>query len=397
MGRGSIQLEDAISTIFGEYLLEFTSEYGIPEDLHPELPGPEETIVDFLKGKVDVYTKRGQKMDLFNLISAPNPAKVKTGTRPRAAHEVPLLTATATRVIDMEEVTEASESSGIPSLVEKSPLDFADEDPLPVISEGVGTGGQARDEVPHEIPPAGNPPTTEVAPDLEPEAAAMGSLVRKRRRERGSDGANANAPPKVLRKDHASIRSEQSTHGGKSLTSMGLAAGSIFVTPTDAKSVSDPDPLSYAEPRPFPEQEIAQSSEIPTGNVATAEVQNLRDQRIQAREDEIKRLDQEIQSIRTVEEEVHGLRNRTKNLETLMEAEVDMKRVAEAKNAELTEELESLRAQFFDLQVNNNQLSQQVSNLQAHVTDDEKIKAAFEDFKKYKDDKVEQRCAEMDA
>ncbi|GJV36003.1 hypothetical protein Tco_1408480 [Tanacetum coccineum] len=603
MGRGTIQLEDAISTISGEYLLEFTSEYGIPEDLHPELPGPEETIVEFPEGKVGVYTKFFEfanyripllqflfdvlgyyqihlsqlsvigaakmsfnkrpgkntlqcytkpldslknwnnrffwvderifstvvawrtsapkdeepsadtysaldvvtldtQMDLFNLISAPNPAKVKIGTRPRAAHEVPLLITTATRVIDIKEVTEASKSSGIPSPVEKSPLDFVVEDPLPVISEGVGTGGQARDEVPHEIPPTGNPPTTEVALDLEPEAVAKGSLVRKRRRERGSDGANANAPPKVLRKDHASIRSEQSTHGKKSLTSMGLAAGSLFVTPTDVKSVSDPGPLSYAEPRPFLEQEIAQSSEIPTGNVATTEMQNLqsagssesgkstsvssmvgspegiyrpgwgvtnscrldtpdacqdvvdhivppgyfselrhmsnadflgryninlaqqvamgsqlrlrfeqevrllkkaraqiarRDQRIQVREDEIKRLDQEIQSLRTVEEEVHGLRNRTKNLETLMEAEVDMKRVAEAKNAELTEELESLRAQFSDLQVNNNQLSQQVSNLQAQVTGEEKIKAAFEDFKTYEDDKVEQRCAEMDA
>ncbi|GKA15407.1 hypothetical protein Tco_0695154 [Tanacetum coccineum] len=47
-------------------------------------------------------------MDLFNLISAPNPTKVKTGTRPRAAHEVPLLTATANRVIVMEDATVAS-------------------------------------------------------------------------------------------------------------------------------------------------------------------------------------------------------------------------------------------------------------------------------------------------
>ncbi|GJR81997.1 hypothetical protein Tco_0152782 [Tanacetum coccineum] len=64
-----------------------------------------------------------------------------------------------------------------------------------------------------------------------------------------------------------------------------------------------------------------------------------------------------------MEEEVHGLRNRTKNLKTLMEAE----------------------------------LSQQVSNLQAQVTGEEKIKATFEDFKKYEDDKVKQWCAEMDA
>ncbi|GJR72118.1 hypothetical protein Tco_0084483, partial [Tanacetum coccineum] len=49
------------------------------------------------------------------------------------------------------------------------------------------------------------------------------------------------------------------------------------------------------------------------------------------------------------------------------------------------------------LQVNNHQLSQQVSTLQAHVTGEERIKAAFEEFKKSEDEKVEQRCAEMDA
>ncbi|GJX95501.1 hypothetical protein Tco_0351299 [Tanacetum coccineum] len=57
MGRDTIQLENAVSTISQEYLLEFTSEYGIPEDLHPELPGPEDTIVDFPEGKVGVYTR----------------------------------------------------------------------------------------------------------------------------------------------------------------------------------------------------------------------------------------------------------------------------------------------------------------------------------------------------
>ncbi|GJU39147.1 hypothetical protein Tco_1192104 [Tanacetum coccineum] len=121
------------------------------------------------------------------------------------------------------------------------------------------------------------------------------------------------------------------------------------------------------------------------------------DQRIQAREEEIKKLDQEIKSLRAVETEVHGLHNQIKNLEALLEAEVDIKKAAEAKNAELTKELESLRVQFSDLQVRNNQLSQQVSNLQEQVTGEEKIKAAFDEFKKYEDDKVEQRCAEMDA
>ncbi|GJY11487.1 hypothetical protein Tco_0379672, partial [Tanacetum coccineum] len=169
----TIQLENTVSIISQEYLLEFTSEYGIPEDLHSELPGTEDMIVDFPEGKVELEQslflgrrediphrhglarkrpkgwdaiswflfRRGRssvgykphpfpkttgnlimpsraesellpggrrsdnsrviaEMDLFGLIRNPNPFKVKTGTRPRAAHEVPLLTTTASLAYD---------------------------------------------------------------------------------------------------------------------------------------------------------------------------------------------------------------------------------------------------------------------------------------------------------
>ncbi|GJU51424.1 hypothetical protein Tco_1220979 [Tanacetum coccineum] len=257
---------------------------------------------------------------------------------------------------------------------------------------------------------------------------------------------------------------------------MGLDVGSLLSTPiaqdpsTATKSVSDPEPLSYAKPQPYPEQDIAQSSkgtatEILTEDVATAEVNvhfsvgspelgrsifapsvvgspggiyqprwgvtnecrldtpdacqdivdhivppgyfselhhlpnadfliqyninlvrqvamgsqlRLRfeqevwllkkarskisrwDQRIQVREEEIKKLDHELQSLRDVESEVHGLQNQTKNLKTLLEAEVDMKKAAEAKNAELAKELDSLSVKFLDLQFSNNRLSEQM-------------------------------------
>nr|GEW00380.1 ATP synthase subunit b', chloroplastic [Tanacetum cinerariifolium] len=81
--------------------------------------------------------------------------------------------------------------------------------------------------------------------------------------------------------------------------------------------------------------------------------------RIQAREEEMKKLDQEIKTLGAVEAEVHSLHNQTKNLETLLEAEVDMKKSAETKNAKLAKELEIFHVQFSDLQVSNNQLSQQ--------------------------------------
>nr|GEW59036.1 hypothetical protein [Tanacetum cinerariifolium] len=62
---------------------------------------------------------------------------------------------------------------------------------------------------------------------------------------------DANAPPKVLRKDHADSRPMQSTVGGKSLASMGLETGSTFPVPTPQETpadVSDPDPLSFSNP-----------------------------------------------------------------------------------------------------------------------------------------------------
>nr|GFC00853.1 hypothetical protein [Tanacetum cinerariifolium] len=158
MGRDTVQLETVVNTIAQEYLLEFTSDYGIPKALHPELPGPEDRIVDFPEGKVGArprsrkstgYTPyphletagdatlrsgnksqilpEGRDMDLFNLIRAPNPTKVKIRSHPRAAHEVPLLTMTAKRVIEIEDPTTATDSSGIPSTIERSPLDFANE------------------------------------------------------------------------------------------------------------------------------------------------------------------------------------------------------------------------------------------------------------------------------
>ncbi|GJR51886.1 hypothetical protein Tco_1402407 [Tanacetum coccineum] len=294
------------------------------------------------------------EMDLFSLIRNPNPFKVKTRTRPRATHEVPLLTATVSRVIDIEDPIVASGSSGTPSTVERSSLDFDNEDPTPLLAEGARAEEHIQEGLAHEIPPMETASTKEVIQEAvhEEEVAATEPPVNKRH--------HASGPAHITRR-------------GKSLAAMGLDAGSTFAPPAAQNTptaVSDPEPMSYAKPQPHPVQDIAQSpkgaaAEIPTEDVATTEV--------------------------------HGLRNRTQNLETLLEAEVDIKKVAEAKSVDLAGELESLRPQFSDLQVNNHQLSQQVSTLQAQVIGEERIKATFEEFKKSKDEKVEQRCVEMDA
>ncbi|GJW14241.1 hypothetical protein Tco_0018374 [Tanacetum coccineum] len=113
-------------------------------------------------------------------------------------------------------------------------------------------------------------------------------------------------------------------------------------------------------------------------------------------EQEAKLLKKSITQVARRDQRIQARKNKIKNLKALLKAEADMKKSAEAKNVELVKELERLYAQFTDLQVSNDRLSQQVSTLQAQVTGEEKLKAVFEEFKKYEDDRVEKHCAEID-
>ncbi|GJT67980.1 hypothetical protein Tco_1019460 [Tanacetum coccineum] len=156
-----------------------------------------------------------------------------------------------------------------------------------------------------EAPPANDPATTKVALelDLEKEVTVIGPPVNKKRHKRDKGEADANAPPNVLRKDHASIRPEQDTRGGKSLAAIGLK----------------PDPLSYAKPQLIPEQDIAQSSKKAT-----------------IIEDPNSEKSTSFTSMGRLPGSIY-------HPEELLEAEIDMKKAVEAKNAELVKELESLR------------------------------------------------------
>ncbi|GJT56651.1 hypothetical protein Tco_0991705, partial [Tanacetum coccineum] len=328
---------------------------------------------------------------------APNLTKVKTGTRPGAAHEVSLLIVTANRVIDMEDPVATTTSSETPSVMENSPLDFSSEDPPPMITDKGETEDQALAVVSQEVPSAEYITTMKVVPEvnLEKEIATMRPLINKK----SSKGTTIEIPTEGVATTEVNVQfSVGSLESGRS-----TSAPSIVRSPrgiyqpgwgvTNDCRLDTPeacqDMVDHTVPSRF-EQEVRLLKK------ARAQVAR-RNERIQVREKEIKRLGKEVESLKVVEAEVHGLRNQTKNLETLLEAEVDMKKVTEAKNLKLARELESIRAKFSDLQLNNNQLSQQVSTLQAQVTSEERIKAAFKEFKKYEDNKVEQRCVEMDA
>nr|GEZ20630.1 hypothetical protein [Tanacetum cinerariifolium]GEZ20633.1 hypothetical protein [Tanacetum cinerariifolium] len=167
------------------------------------------------------------EIDLFSLIRAPNPTKLKIGSRPRAPHEVLLLTLTAARVIEMDEPAAATDSSGVPSAVNKSPLDFMHED-------GASDQGTTAPEV---------PPPEDVSATAAPEVGQYeGPVVAeppvaRESRKRGHDGIDASAPPKLLRRDHADLRPSGSSHGGKSLAAMQLCMAYNFFVSEEIKNL----------------------------------------------------------------------------------------------------------------------------------------------------------------
>nr|GEW82400.1 hypothetical protein [Tanacetum cinerariifolium] len=303
----------------------------------------------------------------------------KPPTRP---HEVPLLTLTATRVIEMDDPAAATDSSGVPSTIERSPLDSDQRTAAPEMSQS--------EDVPATAAPEAGP--TEKAASTDPPAAPES-------RKRGRGGTDVNAPPKSLGRDHADPRPSGSSHGGK--------------------SASDPDPLSFADPPSRPPADVAQSSQgiaaagdpesenassptevgspesvyrpkwgVTNGSLLdTPEAcQDLVAMGSQLRlkfEQEAKLPRKSVAQVARRDKRIQAWELEIKNLEALLETEADMKKAAEDKSAGLIQELEDMRARFLDLQVSNEHLSQHVATLQEQVSGEEKLKAAFEEFKRW--------------
>nr|GEX08586.1 hypothetical protein [Tanacetum cinerariifolium] len=449
MGMDTVQLETAVNTISHEYLLEFTSEYGISKTLHPELLGPEDRIVDFPEGKVGVYTRRAcipncrgltnkcsqrrdvggwhllrrscegagyapythpkttgdvtvREMDLFNLIRASNPTK-------------------------MDEPAVATDSSGVPSTIERSSLDFAHE-----------AGASDRGTAAPEMPPLEDvPATAALGAGQAEETAATEPPVARESRKRGHDRVDANAPQSHCEWIMLTFDPQVAPIGGKSLAAIQLGLASKVIVPEGAHAdVSDPDPLSFADaPSRHPVdvqsfQGIAAAGDPKSENASSpAEVgspgnvyrpkwgvtngslldtpeacQDLVDHaaspgyfselrymhneeflgqyninlaqqvamgsQLRLRfEQEAKLLRKSVAQVARWDQRIQARELEIKNLEARLETEAEMKKAAKYKSVGLIKELEDLRARFLDLQ----------------------------EFKRYEDERVEQRCAELDA
>ncbi|GKF21899.1 hypothetical protein Tco_0070537, partial [Tanacetum coccineum] len=163
----------------------------------------------------------------------------------------------------MEDPVATSTSSETPYVMEKSPLDFSSEDlPLMITNKGE-TEDQAPAVTSQEVPSAENTTTAKVISELhlEKETTAKEPSVNKRRHNRDQSAVEGNTPPKVLRKDHASVHPAQDTRGGESLAAIGLGPEPPSHTIVE-QSVSNPDPLSYVKPQPISKQDVAQSFKI---------------------------------------------------------------------------------------------------------------------------------------
>nr|GFB29095.1 hypothetical protein [Tanacetum cinerariifolium] len=292
----------------------------------------------------------------------------------------------------MDEPAVATDSSGVPSAIEKSPLDFADE------AEASGRETAA----PEMPPPEEVPLATVLGSGQAVEAVVAEPPTARESRKRCPEGVDANAPPKSLQRDHTD-RPSGSSHGGKSLAAMQLTLNSnVFMSEGIPDDVNDPDPLAFAGAPSHPPVDVAQSSqgvaEEPGSENASSPIEvlspgsyfaelrhmpndeflrqynvNLARQVVMGSqlrlrfEQEAKLLKKSVTQVARREKRIQDQELEIKNLEVLLETEAEMKRAAEGKNAELMRELKDIRAQFSGL------------------------KAAFEEFKRYEDDRVEQR------
>nr|GEW69188.1 hypothetical protein [Tanacetum cinerariifolium] len=302
--------------------------------------------------------------------------------------------------------------------------------------------------------PVGNPPHTGVAPepDLKKETVDTGALVRKRHRKRG---LRSKCTTQGDEEGLCRLPSPTEYPRGKSLASMRIGTGTAVSAPATqeilvhTKGVSDPNPLSSSRKVVVTEDSNSEKSTsfttmvgspgsiyqpgwgmtnncrldtravcqdmvdhiVPLGyfsklrhlpndkflnqyNTTLARQVAIGSQLRLRFDQETKLLKKAVAQVARQDKRIKARGKHIRNVEALLEAEVDMKGAAKAKNVELAKELESLCFHFLDLQVSNNQLSQEVSTLQAEIMGEERIKAAFKEFKKYEDDRVSSRFAD---
>nr|GEX90479.1 hypothetical protein [Tanacetum cinerariifolium] len=259
-------------------------------------------------------------MDLFSLLRAPNPTK-------------------------MEGSVVATDSSGVPSIIERSLLDFANE-----------AGASDQGTTAPEVLPSEDVPTTR-------ELGMASTRLVPVPKSAPTDGTATAEDPES---ENASFTSAVGSPESIYRPEWGVANGSMLDTPEACQDLVD----HVAPPGYFFElRHLHNDDFLRQYNVNLARQVAMGSQLRLRFEQEAKLLKKFVSQVARRDKRIQAREHEIKNLEALLEAEADMKKVAEEK----------------------------VATLQEQVSGEKKLKAAFEEFKQYEDNRVKQCCVDMDA
>nr|GEX03793.1 transposase (putative), gypsy type [Tanacetum cinerariifolium] len=249
------------------------------------------------------------------------------------------------------------------------------------------TKGAAAPEVssPEDVPAASAPEAGQAE-----KVAATDPSATTESCKRGRDEDDVNAPPKVLRRDHADPRPIGSTHSLSFADPGSCHPTDVAQSSQGTAAAGDPKSgnASFASAVGYPESYFFELRHLHNDDFSRQYNVNLARQvamgsQLRLRfEQEAKLLRKSVAQVARWDKRIQAQKLKIKNLEVLLEAEADMKKAAKDKSVRLSQELEDMRARFSDLQVSNEHLSKQVATLQEQVSGEEKLKAAFEEFKR---------------
>nr|GEU95874.1 hypothetical protein [Tanacetum cinerariifolium] len=284
----------------------------------------------------------------------------------------------------MDEPAVATDSSGVPSAIEKSLLNFAHED-------GASDQGTASPEMP---PPEDVPATAAPGVGQAEEAVAAEPPVARESRKRGHNGVLMSMSVTLIRyllltfhhtiplmlpsiaaagdPESENVSSPVEVGSPRSVyrPEWSVTNGSLLDTPEACQDLVD----HAAPPGYFSELHHMHNEEfLRQYNVNLARQVAMGSHLLLRFEQEAKLLRKSVAQVARRDKRLEAQELEIKNLEALLEAEADMKRAAEDKSARL------------------------VASLKEQVSGEEKLKAAFEEFKRYEDERVKRRCAELDA
>nr|GEY01810.1 glutamyl-tRNA reductase 1, chloroplastic [Tanacetum cinerariifolium] len=199
--RGCLLVRGSITDI--KYVLTqkalpiFCETYHIPDEVHPQLPSPNQTIHEMPSGKIE--------MDLLSFIQTADPTKVRVAERQHVENEPRLLESTVGRVVSLLPIAPASASSELEASVDN----MFDEE---ASGDGQGTDIQ---------------PVVATTDTIVKDVAPLQPRRQRKRKTVVADASGPSHPPKKLREDYGALGGA-STAGKSRFAVQSLFTGAVL-------------------------------------------------------------------------------------------------------------------------------------------------------------------------